>query len=292
MGKGGSMKSLIDKYVKFIRERRETSPMTFFTMFDGGTSFDDAKNQAGRYFDRLFLPFAKKYLGDLSDKRSLDIGYGSAFQVLRAAQYFECSYGIDIHKESLFILDTFRTKGIQKGISLSEGLADNLSEFDNDIDFVHSWVTFLHFPSIEYTNLVLKEIFRVIRPNGVAVIYYSRLVKTKRKETFKEYEADMKLEEKHLTGFEERGSLTQVFKKGIGIARWKMTQLVTNIGFELLEYTSSNDGGFVYGQHGIVLRKPPVVEPNDLLEELDGPPADVQAPPKKKFIRRRKSTKS
>jgi SAM-dependent methyltransferase len=150
-------------------------------------------------------------------------------------------------------------------------------------------VTFLHFPSIEYTNLALKEIFRVLKPGGVAVIFYSRLVKTQKKETPKQYAADMKLEEQHETGYEAKESLTEVFKKGIGIARWKMTELVKVIGFELLEHTSSNDGGFIYGQHGIVLRKPLIVEPEEELAEVET--TSTTAPPKKMIFQRKKSIK-
>jgi len=178
---------------------------------------------------------------------------------------------------------------IGKMMMLTRSPADNIQYQDNEFDFAHSWVTFLHFPSIGYTNLALKEVFRVLKPGGVAVIFYSRLVKTQKKETPKQYAADMKLEEQHETGFEAKESLTEVFKKGIGIARWKMTELVKVIGFEVLEHTSSNDGGFIYGQHGIVLRKPLIVEPEEELVEIET--TSTTAPPKKMIFQRKKSIK-
>ena len=283
------MKASPEEYAKFIRKVRETKPDAFFTLFDGGKDFVSALTIAMIIFERLILPLALKYLDNkLNDKKSLDIGYGSGFQVATASKYFGEAYGIDVHKESQFVKDTLAGKRVGKNITLIQSPADNIQYSDNYFDFAHSWVTFLHFPSIEYTNLALKEIFRVLKPGGVAVIFYSRLVKTQKKETPKQYAADMKLEEQHETGYEAKESLTEVFKKGIGIARWKMTELVKVIGFELLEHTSSNDGGFIYGQHGIVLRKPLIVEPEEELAEIET--TSTTAPPIKKIFKRNKQS--
>jgi ubiquinone/menaquinone biosynthesis C-methylase UbiE len=279
------MKALIEKYANYIHEIRVKSPEAFFTLFDGGKDFNEAKAISEKTFNRMFLPFAKKYLVDLSEKVSLDIGYGSGFQVAEAGKHFGHSKGVDVHKEGSFVFDTFVDKKIGVGTSLMEGHAGDLPEPNDYCDFIYSWVTFLHFPSIEYTRLALKEIFRVLKPGGIAVIYYSRLVKSKRKETLSEYEADIELENKHETGFSAKESLTEIFKKGIGIARWKMTELVKELGFEVLEHTYSNDGGFVFGQHGIVIQKPPIVELEGLSEEE--PPAK----PKKLIRRKKKSIK-
>lgn len=280
------MKALFEKYVQYIHNTRVKMGELFFTLFDGGKTFAEAKDLARHNFQNMFLPFAKKYL-DPSSCYSLDIGYGSAFQVLEASQYFEFSKGVDIHKEAPFILDTFRAKGIAKGISLETGTADNLPEPNDEFGFVHSWVTFLHFPSIEYTKLALKEIFRVLKPGGVAVIYYARLVKTKRMETPAEYEFDLSLEKLHQTGFDAKESLTEPFKKGISIARWKMVELVNDVGFQLLEHTSSNDGGFIYGQHGIVLRKPPIVEPKQAFKPVK---RLIQRKPKKSTVSKKQKS--
>lgn len=278
------MKALIDQYAKFIREVREKKPDAFFTLFDGGKTFDEARNLSTHVFLSQVFPFADKYLSEDFDKmESLDIGYGSGFQVSLAGKYFKTAWGIDVHNEENWVIEKLTNAKLDpnKNLNLVNGAADNIPLSDNRVDFVHSWVTFLHFPSIEYTNMALKEIYRVLKPGGVAVIYYSRLVKTQKKETPKQYAADMKLEEQHEMGFEARESLTEVFKKGIGIARWKMTELVKVIGFEVLEHTSSNDGGFIYGQHGIVLRKPLIVEPS----------AEPETKVMKRLIRRKKSIK-
>lgn len=167
-------------------------------------------------------------------------------------------------------------------IDLYPSEAAHIDRIDESVDFVHSWVVFLHFPSLDYVEQTLKEIFRVLKVGGIAVIYYPRLVKTKRKETFEEYQIDIELEKKHEKGFEANESLTEVFKRGIILARWKMVELVTKIGFDILEHTCSNDGGFVFGQHGIVLGKPAVVEPEV---------KPIKAPTTKRLVRRKKSIK-
>lgn len=258
------MNTLNAKYAKFVREVRERDPEKFYTIFDGGKSFSAALTIALLVFEKMILPFALKYLGEyLKEKQSLDVGYGSGFQVSSAAKQFGTAWGIDVHQEADTIIRDFTKRGLDefKNVNLVEGEAANIPMTDNTVDFVHSWVTFLHFPSIEYVKLSLKEIFRVLKPGGVSVIYYPRLVKTKRMETPEEYQLDLKLEDLDETGYSANESLTEPFKKGISIARWKMSELVNSIGFEVLEHTSSNDGGFIFGQHGIVLRKPPIVEP-------------------------------
>lgn len=256
------MKSLIDQTIDFVAQAKEKYGENFFTIFDGGKDFTDAMKKASDIFNRQVLPYAKKHLTwDLSKTQSLDVGYGSGFQVLEASKHFIFSAGLDVHKVGPYIVDTFEKKGfgVDKILFLRSS-ADDILVLPNSYGFVHSWVTFLHFPSIEYTKKVLSEIFRVLKPKGVAVIYYPRLVKTKRMETFQEYENGLKVEETDKEGCREQGSLTKVFKKGITIARWKMVELVQDVGFEILEHSCSNEGGFVFGQHGIIIRKPALVE--------------------------------
>ena len=95
------MKATPEEYAKFIHKVRETKPDAFFTLFDGGKDFASALTIAVIIFERLILPLALKYLDNkLNDKKSLDIGYGSGFQVATASKYFGEAYGIDVHKES------------------------------------------------------------------------------------------------------------------------------------------------------------------------------------------------
>lgn len=257
------MKSLLDQTIDFVAQAREKQGENFFTIFDGGKDFTDAMKKASGIFNRQVLPYAKKYITwDWSKTQSLDIGYGGGLQVLEASKHFILSAGVDVHKVGPYIMDTFEKKGFDVSkILFLRSSADDILVLPNSYGLVYSWVTFLHFPTIEYTKKVLSEILRVLIPKGIAVIYYSRLVKTKRMETFQEYENDLKAEETDKEGFREQGSLTKAFKKGITIARWKMVELVQELGFEVLEHSCSNDGGFVFGQHGIVIRKPALVEP-------------------------------
>lgn len=259
--------NLSKMFVDHAHELRKKGTDTFFTSFDGGSNFDQALALSKRVFANQIYPFAAKYLTELETKQSLDIGYGSGFQVAAASEYFMKSDGIDVHDEFAFVMKEFHTRGIGKSIELVSCEASNLLYQDQSFDFVHSWVTFLHFPSIEYVERAIREIHRVLKFKGVAVIYYPRLVKSKRRETVEEYNADVEREMQHPTGYEVRDSLTDVFKAGITIAKWKMTDLAFSAGFELLEHTNSHDDGLIYGQHGIVLRRPDFVKQAPKIEK-------------------------
>ena len=264
VGKGDLTMPLLEDYVNLVRKVREENVDKFYTLFDGGKNFKDARTHADKTFVNLMLPHAQKHLIELD--KSLDVGFGSGLQVISAAHYFQRAFGIDVHEEGEFILLDLASRGYDIfNMNLHTAPADQLPHEDNLFDFVHSWVVFLHFPTIEYVEKVLSEIYRVLKPKGVAVIYYPRLVKSKRRETPQEYSADLEIEKQDEKGFTEKGSLTQVFKAGILLSQWKMSDLVTRTGFEILEHTYSHDVDasgqvWIYGQHGIVLRKPDVVE--------------------------------
>jgi SAM-dependent methyltransferase len=255
------MANLIKLFVDHARQLKEKGADTFFTSFDGGKNFSEAQLAANSIFTKQILPFAQKYLEDLPMKTSLDIGYGSGFQVACASEFFSKSDGIDVHNEFGFVMQVFSNKSIGRQMELLSSEAANMPYNDQSFDFVHSWVTFLHFPTIEYVEQVVREIYRVLTFKGVAVIYYPRLVKSKRRETIEEYNADVERELQNPLGYDVKESLTDIAKAGITIAKWKMTELAASAGFELLEHTASHDEGFIYGQHGIVLRRPEFVKP-------------------------------
>ena len=271
--------------VKIMKDRGRD---TFFTWFDGGGDTNGAFKKAEGIFERLMLPWATRFLGNLDGKTSLDIGYGSGCQVLAASQHFKYSTGIDVHEEIGFVEKELRKrKAIQnRNFALFIGQGDSIPMDDNKIDFVHSWVTFLHLGTMEVVENYLKEMFRVMNEGAIAVIFFTRLCRTGTAQSLAEYEADIKLEEQHPTGYREGGPLTRVNRANLILSRWKMIELVLTMGFKYLAPTFSYDETDVlekdkiHGQHGIVFQKPVV--------------ATTTLPPKRKkklTIRKKQSKK-
>lgn len=242
-----------------LREIRKQGKDKFFSWFDGGETVDGAYKKAEDVFTRLMLPWAKKYLGKLSEKVSLDIGYGGGGQVFAASKHFKYSIGVDVHDEISFVEAELRKRqgGKNKNTALFIGQGENIPVDKDSIDFIYSWVTFLHLGTIKVVEEYLKEMFRVMKHGGVAVLFFTRLIRSQRVQSLEQYFDDIEKENRHPTGFREGGPLTRVNRPNLVISSWKMERLVKKHGFLVVETThSENDEGKVCGQHGVVFMKP------------------------------------
>lgn len=246
-----------------LREIRKQGKDKFFSWFDGGETVDGAYKKAKDIFARLMLPWAKKHLGKLSEKVSLDIGYGGGGQVFAASKHFKYATGIDVHDEISFVEAELRKRqeGTNKNTALFIGQGNNIPMDAKSIDFVYSWVTFLHLGTIQVVEDYVKEIFRVMKEGGVAVLFFTRLVRSNRVQSMDQYQFDIAKEVKHPLGYREGGPLTRVNRPNLIIARWKMFELVKKCGFSVISPTMSQDGDIIYGQHGVVIMKPKKKKP-------------------------------
>jgi len=243
--------------IKMIRDRGRNA---FFIWFDGGGDVDGAFEKAEDVFKRLMLFWAERFMENLDEKISLDIGYGGGGQVLAASKHFKYALGVDVHKEIDFVEKEFRNRKI-KNVALFFNDGKTIPIDSNKVDFVHSWVTFLHLGTIEIVESYLKEMFRVMTEGGIAVIFFTRLCRSKKIQDVIEYMSDIKIEEQHPTGYREGGSLTRVNRANLILSRWKMEELVEKNNFKFLNFTFSHDKDKIYGQHGIVFQKPMITIP-------------------------------
>jgi len=239
-----------------IKANRKKGRDAFFTWFDGGEDANDAFVKAYNIFKRLMLPWTDRFLENLHEKISLDIGYGGGGQVFAASGHFKYALGIDVHDQVSFIEKEFRGRTGTKNYALFISDGKTIPIDNNKVDFISSWVTFLHLGTIEVVESYLKEMFRVMTEGAIAVIFFTRLYRTKSVQSLVEYEADLKLEEQHPTGYREGGPLTLVNRPNLIMSRWKMQELAEKAGFKYLSPTFSHDKDKIYGQHGIVFQKP------------------------------------
>ena len=239
-----------------IKSNIDRGKVEFFTWFDGGDTIAGAFKKAKEIFERLMLPWAKRYMNNLEEKTSLDIGYGSGCQVLAASKHFKYALGIDVHEEVDYVEEELRKRNKEKNIALFIGDGKTLPIDNNKVDFISSWVTFLHIGTIEVVESNLEEMYRVMTEGAIAVIFFTRLIRSGSPQTLTEYKADLVLEDGHPTGFREGGPLTRVNRANLVLSRWKMIALANKHKFIYIAPTFSHDKDKIYGQHGIVIQKP------------------------------------
>ena len=249
----------VEKYKSAISNARRISDDAFFAWFDGGVSVDGSFYRADNTFQTMMVPFIQKYLDPNSvyDKMSLDIGYGGGGQVYSASKIFKYSFGIDVHGEADFVERELINRG-SKNIFLHQCDGESIPLKDNSVDFVHSWAVFMHLGCLHIVVKYLNEIRRVLNYGGVAVIYFSRLIRSKLEQSIEEYNEDIKSEKDHKTGVILYGDMP-VNQINSRVALWKMVNEAQRAGLTVIDRACSFetvDGKIVVGgQHACVLRK-------------------------------------
>ncbi len=109
---------------------------------------------------------------DLAKQVALEIGFGGGRLLMQAAQDFKQVIGIDIHA-NFAMTERFLA---QQGVANYQLLhRDDFAKVpDASVDFVYSFIVFQHFDGMAEVDYYLSHIDRVLRPEGVAQIYYGK----------------------------------------------------------------------------------------------------------------------
>lgn len=203
-------------------------------------------------FETQFLPFIENY--EVKRDVSLDIGYGSGNMVFAASKYFKMVLGVDVHLANEEVASELIRNGCNNfNLYVGDGKLIPIEE-DNSIDFIHTWTVFMHFGTVEVVKSYLAECYRLLKPGGVAVLYFARMYRQKPNETKEEWEESIKLEPDLYC---ERVRKVNQINLTISM-RW-MEQATEEAGFKILERTASTVAvhhiEYYHGQHGLVLRK-------------------------------------
>lgn len=111
------------------------------------------------------------HFDDVNGKRVLDIGCGAGFLVRQYAKNGAITFGVDITEIS--IQRTYKSLKLYKLDGyISQANAEELPFKSNSFDYVTSWGVLHHIPS---TEKGVGEVFRILKPGGIAIIsLYSR----------------------------------------------------------------------------------------------------------------------
>lgn len=125
----------------------------------------------GEFIDLLQKELLYRILnkcGVEKNDKILDVGVGTGRLILPFVEKGFDTYGIDISEKMLEII--WNKIGFLSNLHLEKANAKNLPFQDNFFDFVTSYRVVIHIP--DYEN-VIKEVFRVLKPNGYAIIEFN-----------------------------------------------------------------------------------------------------------------------
>ncbi len=113
-------------------------------------------------------PYILKFIdfGDIKTKKILEIGVGLGADHQLLAQSGANLYGIDLTERAIsYTRHRFECFGLKSELTVAD--AENLDFSSNIFDGVYSWGVLHHSPN---TPRAIAEVWRVLKPNGVAKI--------------------------------------------------------------------------------------------------------------------------
>lgn len=242
-----------------IAKAREKSQDEFFTWFDFAESKDAAFARGAWDFSIHIAHPLAPYLEKPAEKTILDIGYGAGRMLAAASRHFGQAIGVDIHGEPDLVREELAQRGVHNAALFT---ADGKTiPLENDsVDVAYSFIVFMHLEYIEVFHAYLEEIHRVLRPGGLAVIYFGRRAKFSHNRSEPWLYLLDRLAEPFLLPKGYASFPAKVNAENLHIALGYARKASTQRGFEVLRALRSHKGvpdGFGrYGrQHGLVLRK-------------------------------------
>ncbi len=231
----------------------------FFTWFDSAENTDAAFVRGQwDFMVHIGLPLSK-YISNPEDKTVLEIGHGGGRILLAACRSFKKAIGVDVHNNNKLVEGELRSRGVSN-FELFETDGSTIPVEDSTIDVVYSFIVLQHIEKIDVFKRYLEETCRVLKSEGVAVLYFGRkcFCSLNSGSRFK-YLLDCFLERFLLVrGFEELPA--KVNCKNLVISLRYAEKLAKECGLLRLERCVSHrkvpDGFSLYGgQHGLILKK-------------------------------------
>ncbi len=231
----------------------------FFGWFDNAKDKDASFVRGGWDFMLHIAQPAARYLSNPEDKVALEIGHGGGRILAAASRCFRKIIGVDVHDNNEKVEKELRERGVTNFRLIKTG-GEQLPLEDATCDFVYSFIVLQHVERYRTFEMYLRESLRVLKPNGIAVLYFGRRCFWSLGRTSKcLYLIDRIAESVLLSkGFEELPARVNCTNLIVSLSHSK--RLSKDIGFEVLRDLVSRkrvpDGTDSYGgQNGLVIRK-------------------------------------
>jgi len=252
-------RSHIHGFQEEISKMRKASKETFFTWFNNDKDLDESFIRGSWDFIYYILYPTIKHLNYVENKTILEIGYGGGRMLAAATRFFKNAIGIDIHDENDYVLEEFKRRGINN-VNLFKSNGKSLPIVNNSVDLVYSFIVFQHIEKIEIFKQYLKETYRVLKDNGIAVLYFGRVYKFSfNKNSKMSYFLDRIYENLKLKdGYVEIPAKINETNLKVSLSYAKKT--TKKLGFQILKVLTSrrkipDEINFYGRQYGLVLRK-------------------------------------
>lgn len=152
------------EYTQAIRRAKERGE--FHTWFNGSASEKDAEIDGFWDFtNSIARPEIRAWLSPTHKRTALEIGCGGGRILNAASYYFGKVIGLDIHDD----LDEIKRRD---NVKVIRGDGETIPLPNGSVDFVYSFIVFHHLRSLGCAKGYIGETHRVLKPGGLAHIYY------------------------------------------------------------------------------------------------------------------------
>lgn len=259
MGKDIEVRDHITGFKEEIQRAAEQNNDAFFTWFSDIKDTDASFVRGSWDFMVHIASPVSRYVSAPEDKTALEIGYGGGRILSAASISFKKVIGVDIHENADVVEREYKRRGI-KNHTLIKTDGSSIPVPDESIDIVYSFIVFQHVEKIEIFKKYISETSRILKPGGIAILYFGRKRFFSGNTTSKLlYWVDRILENVLLSkGFKQipnKVNCTNLF-----VTASLAKRISRSHHFEVLKVVASRrkvpDGIKVFGgQHGLVLRK-------------------------------------
>ncbi len=173
IGKEIEKRGHITGFREEIKKAAKLSDDTFFTWFDSAKNMNAAFIRGSWDFMMHIAQPSAIFLKNPEECVALEIGYGGGRLSAAASRCFRKIIGIDIHDQSQKVGQVLRDRGIENFELLTTD-GNEIPVNDDTIDFVYSFIVLQHVEKYEVFIKYLSEVHRVLKLNGIAVIYFGR----------------------------------------------------------------------------------------------------------------------
>lgn len=156
-----------------IAKAAESTDNGFFTWFDHAKDKEDAFARGDWDFIHHIYRPCVKFITTPENKIALEIGHGGGRILAAACHSFKTVIGIDIHDNNAKVEDELRKRGITNFRLIKTGGLDIPLE-DESVDFIYSFIVLQHVEKYKIFENYLKESYRLLKTNGIAVLYFGR----------------------------------------------------------------------------------------------------------------------
>ncbi len=237
----------------------------FFGWFDNTEGEESSFIRGSWDFAWHIAQPAAPHLARPEDKTALEIGHGGGRILAAACRHFKHVIGVDVHECNDQVSVVLQEQGIRNAqLLVSDGTTIPVPSAS--VDCVYSFIVLQHVERFAVFQAYLRETFRVLKPGGVAVLYFGRSYRW----SFDRSSRWLYLLDRFTEPFRLRGGFEEVPAAvnctNLRVSLTCAARVAKATGFIGLRALVSRrrvpDGVMRYGgQNGLVLRKPFAVHP-------------------------------